>query len=143
MSKSTNQRIIACCLGNGITFGDVVNDQKVAHVSPEGKITWSSDYKKQIPESTKEQIQETPLEYQRKAVIPLEAVIRPKDHKFMASYFFKNSQGQYKHLADIYYPKGEDKGGVCLKVWEGIIPPEILEEINQLYKSKFPLEIAQ
>jgi hypothetical protein len=130
-----NQRIIAGCLGNGVTFGDVLNDQTVAHVSFEGQITWHSDYKKKIAEATKKHIQETSLEYQKQAMIPLDAIISPRDHKFMATYLYKNSQGQYKHLADIYYPKGKDKGGVYLKVWEGIVPPEILEEMNQLYKS--------
>jgi hypothetical protein len=148
MTRQTNQRIIRGCFGNGITWSDVISDQSVAHVSEEGRITWYSDYKKQIPEATKKHIQETSLEYQTKAMISIESIIRPSDTSIMASYFFKNSQGQYRHLADIYYPKerwtggGIYEGGVFLKVWEGIIPPEILEEMNQIYKSKFSLEIA-
>ena len=125
-----NQGIIASCLGNGVTFGD---NETVAHVSFEGQITWYS-YKREIAEATKKHITRISEEYQKQAMIPLDAIIRPRDQKFMSTYLYKNPKGQYKHLADIYYPKGKGKGGVYLKVWEGIVPPEILEEMNQLYQ---------
>jgi dTDP-4-dehydrorhamnose reductase len=106
-----NQGIIASCLGNGVTFGD---NETVAHVSFEGQITWYS-YKREIAEATKKHITRISEEYQKQAMIPLDAIIRPRDQKFMSTYLYKNPQGQYKHLADIYYPKGKGKGGFISK----------------------------
>lgn len=144
MTRQTNQRIVRGCFGNGITWGDAVSDKTVAHVSQEGKITWYSEYKKKISEEVKKDVEETSLKYQAQAMISIESIIRPRyDSKIMATYMYVASEGAYKNLAYVFYPNSSTQGGIRLTVWEGIIPPEILEEINQLYKSKFPLEIAK